>query len=44
MVNGINSSGYDVTSIWENLFNKIDQNGDGLISKDELTSFMAENN
>lgn len=28
----------------EDIFNKIDQNGDGSISKDELSSFMAQNN
>jgi Ca2+-binding EF-hand superfamily protein len=43
MVNGINGSGYDVTSIWQNLFNKLDQNGDGSIDKTEMGSIASKN-
>jgi Ca2+-binding EF-hand superfamily protein len=42
MVNGIDSSGYDVTSIWQSLFNKIDQDGDGSIDKTEMESVLSK--
>ncbi|MCX5908188.1 MAG: EF-hand domain-containing protein [Deltaproteobacteria bacterium] len=43
MVNQISGGGYDVTSIWQNLFNKIDQNSDGSIDKTEMGSSVSEN-
>jgi Ca2+-binding EF-hand superfamily protein len=43
MVDAISSSGYDVTSIWQALFSKIDQNGDGSIDKTEMGSAVSEN-
>jgi Ca2+-binding EF-hand superfamily protein len=43
MVNQISGGGYDVTSIWQNLFNKIDQNGNGAIDKTEMGSVVSKN-
>jgi Ca2+-binding EF-hand superfamily protein len=43
MVNAISGGGYDVTSIWQTLFNKIDQNGDGSIDKTEMESIRSKN-
>ena len=43
MVSGISGSGYDVTSIWQNLFNKIDTNGDGTIDKTEMGAIVSKN-
>jgi Ca2+-binding EF-hand superfamily protein len=43
MVNGVNGGGYDVTSIWQTLFDKIDQNGDGAIDKAEMESILSKN-
>lgn len=42
MVNAISGNGYDVTSIWQNLFNKIDTNGDGSIDKTEMESIVSK--
>jgi Ca2+-binding EF-hand superfamily protein len=42
MVNGVSGNGCDVTSMWQVLFNKMDQNGDGTIDKTELESIVSE--
>ena len=42
MIGGISGGGYDVTSIWQNLFKKIDQNGDGSIDKTEIESIVSK--
>jgi Ca2+-binding EF-hand superfamily protein len=43
MVNAIGGGGYDVASIWQTLFNKIDQNSDGAIDKTEMGSAVSVN-
>ncbi len=41
MVSEINSSSYNVSSLWQYLFNKIDQNADGSIDKTEMGSTVS---
>jgi Ca2+-binding EF-hand superfamily protein len=43
MVNQVGGGGYDAASMWQNLFKKIDQNGDGAIDKTEMESIVSKN-
>jgi Ca2+-binding EF-hand superfamily protein len=43
MVGAISGGGYDVTSMWQDLFKKIDTNGDGAIDKTEMGSVLSTN-
>jgi Ca2+-binding EF-hand superfamily protein len=43
MVNQVGGGGYDVTSMWQNLFKKIDKNGDGSIDKSEMAAVASKN-
>jgi Ca2+-binding EF-hand superfamily protein len=41
MVNQVGGGGYDVASMWQNLFKKIDTNGDDTLDKSELESIAS---
>jgi Ca2+-binding EF-hand superfamily protein len=43
MVNAVSGGGYDVTSMWQDLFKKIDTNSDGSIDKTEMESILSKN-
>jgi Ca2+-binding EF-hand superfamily protein len=43
MVSAVSAGGYDVTSMWRDLFKKIDTDGNGSIDKTEMGSVLSKN-